>query len=173
MMEERLILTWVTTRGESGCVVCWRNAKPELTCIATFPCRFLDITLTGKHNITSGKIYKEVNTHLYAVGLWCSCLAHGNCSFRSRLPKPNLTVQRTTQLPFQVISQERRGDYLGKTVQMVPHATDMVQRWIEEVASVTVDGTGAVPDVCLVEVSACTLVFVLELGSPTALLVFV
>ena len=52
-----------------------------------------------------------------------------------------------------MISQERRGDYLGKTVQMVPHATDMVQKWIEDVASIPVDGTGAVPDVCLVEVS--------------------
>jgi len=51
-----------------------------------------------------------------------------------------------------VISQERRGDYLGKTVQMVPHATDMVQKWIEDVAAIPVDGTGAVPDVCLVEV---------------------
>lgn len=53
-----------------------------------------------------------------------------------------------------MINRERRGDYLGKTVQMVPHATDMVQKWIEEVASIPVDGTGVVPDVCLVEV--CT-----------------
>jgi CTP synthase len=72
--------------------------------------RFLDITLTARHNITSGKIYKEV------------------------------------------INQERRGDYLGKTVQIVPHATDMVQSWIKEVARNTVDGSGLVPDVCLIEV---------------------
>ena len=72
--------------------------------------RFLDITLSGKHNITTGKIYKEV------------------------------------------IHSERRGDYLGKTVQIVPHATDMVQSWIKEVAKRTVDGTGIEPDVCLIEV---------------------
>lgn len=72
--------------------------------------RFLDVTLTGKHNITSGKIYKEV------------------------------------------IRRERRGDYLGKTVQLVPHATDTVQSWIEDVAKISVDGTGISPDVCLVEV---------------------
>ena len=55
----------------------------------------------------------------------------------------------------QVIHQERRGDYLGKTVQIVPHATDMVQRWLKEVAEVSVDGTGATPEVCLIEVSFC------------------
>lgn len=26
--------------------------------------RFLDVTLTNRHNITSGKIYKEVNSHI-------------------------------------------------------------------------------------------------------------
>ena len=40
--------------------------------------RFLDVTLTNRHNITTGKIYNEV------------------------------------------ITCERRGDYLGKTVQIVP-----------------------------------------------------
>lgn len=54
-----------------------------------------------------------------------------------------------------MISQERRGDYLGKTVQMVPHTTDMVQRWLKEVALLSVDGTGVEPDVCLVEVILC------------------
>lgn len=53
---------------------------------------------------------------------------------------------------FQVIRRERRGDYLGKTVQMVPHVTDMVQSWLKEVAKIGVDGTGLSPDVCLVEV---------------------
>lgn len=72
--------------------------------------RFLDVTLTAKHNITSGKIYQEV------------------------------------------IKRERRGDYLGKTVQMVPHVTDMVQSWLKEVSKIPVDGSGMSPDVCLVEV---------------------
>ena len=53
---------------------------------------------------------------------------------------------------MKVIHQERRGDYLGKTVQIVPHATDMVQSWIKAVAKRTVDGSGLEPDVCLIEV---------------------
>lgn len=66
--------------------------------------------MTSRHNITSGKVYKEV------------------------------------------IHRERRGDYLGKTVQTVPHMTDLVQTWLNEVSRIPVDGTGQVPDVCLIEV---------------------
>lgn len=51
-----------------------------------------------------------------------------------------------------MIKRERRGDYLGKTVQIVPHATDMIQSWLKEVSKIPVDGTGLSPDVCLVEV---------------------
>eukprot|EP01040_Poterioochromonas_malhamensis_P005602 gene5602-6021_t len=72
--------------------------------------RFLDVTLTARHNMTSGKVYKEV------------------------------------------IRRERRGDYLGKTVQIVPHVTDMIQTWIKEVSKICVDGSGVSPDVCLIEV---------------------
>eukprot|EP01082_Thalassiosira_pseudonana_P007515 g6688.t1 g6688 contig23:1029954-1030578(+) len=62
--------------------------------------RFLSISLTSDHNITTGKIYRKV------------------------------------------ISKERRGDYLGKTVQVVPHITDEIQSWIEEVAQIPVDDQG-------------------------------
>merc|ERR1719502_2312259 len=65
--------------------------------------RFLDINLSRKHNITTGKVYQEV------------------------------------------ITRERRGDYLGKTVQIVPHATDLIQDWIQDVAKVPVDGSGLEP----------------------------
>lgn len=41
-----------------------------------------------------------------------------------------------------MISKERRGDYLGKTVQVVPHITDEIQSWIEEVAQIPVDDQG-------------------------------
>ena len=34
----------------------------------------------------------------------------------------------------QVIEKERRGDYLGKTVQFVPHITDHIISTVEEVA---------------------------------------
>lgn len=72
--------------------------------------RFLNIQLTQDHNITTGKVYREV------------------------------------------IARERRGDYLGKTVQVVPHITNEIQDWIERVAQVPVDGSGLVADVCLIEV---------------------
>lgn len=51
-----------------------------------------------------------------------------------------------------VIDRERRGDYLGKTVQVVPHITDEIQNWIARVARIPVDGSTRAPDVCLVEV---------------------
>lgn len=82
--------------------------------------RFLGVTLTRDHNITTGKVYQ------------------------------------------QVLQKERRGDYLGKTVQVVPHVTDAIQDWIERVAQVCVEpprdgqdkhNTKSEPaDVCLVEV---------------------
>lgn len=62
--------------------------------------RFLSISLTSRHNITTGKVYRNV------------------------------------------IGKERRGDYLGKTVQVVPHITNEIQEWIEEVAHVPVDDHG-------------------------------
>lgn len=48
-----------------------------------------------------------------------------------------------------VIQRERRGDYLGKTVQVVPHITDQIQDWIMKVAQVPVDDSGEAPDVCI------------------------
>src|SRR5674476_1390070 len=54
--------------------------------------RFLDIELTGAHNITTGKIYKSV------------------------------------------MEKERRGDYLSKTVQIIPHITDAIKNSIRAVA---------------------------------------
>lgn len=91
--------------------------------------RFLSVSLTSDHNITTGKVYRNV------------------------------------------IGKERRGDYLGKTVQVVPHITNEIQDWIEKVAHVPVDDAGmrhweakgdecgrkgvgefGVADVCLIEV---------------------
>lgn len=71
--------------------------------------RFLDVTLTRDHNITTGKVYSLV------------------------------------------IDRERKGDYLGKTVQVIPHITDAIQDWIERVAHIAVDGSKSTPDVCIVE----------------------
>lgn len=71
--------------------------------------RYLGVTLTKDHNITTGKIYSHV------------------------------------------IAKERKGDYLGKTVQIVPHLTNAIQDWIERVAKIPVDDTGMEPDVCIIE----------------------
>ncbi|CUM67962.1 uncharacterized protein PRCAT00005675001 [Priceomyces carsonii] len=71
--------------------------------------RYLNITLTRNHNITTGKIYSKV------------------------------------------IEKERNGDYLGKTVQVVPHITGEIQDWIERVAKIPVDDTGLEPEVCIIE----------------------
>jgi CTP synthase len=53
--------------------------------------RFLDLNLTGDHNITTGKVYRAV------------------------------------------IEKERRGDYLGRTVQIIPHITDEIKALLREV----------------------------------------
>ncbi|KAK4458524.1 CTP synthase N-terminus-domain-containing protein [Cladorrhinum samala] len=60
----------------------------------------------------------------------------------------NLT---TGKIYKQVIEKERKGGYLGKTVQVVPHITDAIQEWIEKVARTPVDDSGEAPDVCIVE----------------------
>ncbi|KAG0538722.1 hypothetical protein BDA96_03G261000 [Sorghum bicolor] len=60
----------------------------------------------------------------------------------------NITTGKIYQA---VINKERRGDYLGKTVQVVPHITDEIQDWIERVAMVPVDGKEGPPDVCVIE----------------------
>ena len=62
----------------------------------------------------------------------------------------NITTGKVYQ---DVISKERRGDYLGKTVQVVPHITNAIQDWVERVANVPVDGSDCPPDVCIIEVS--------------------
>lgn len=71
--------------------------------------RYLNITLTKDHNITTGKIYSHV------------------------------------------ITRERKGDYLGKTVQVVPHITEAIQSWIERVARIPVDESGLEPEICIIE----------------------
>ncbi|KAJ9673146.1 hypothetical protein PVL29_026431 [Vitis rotundifolia] len=60
----------------------------------------------------------------------------------------NITTGKIYQ---SVIDKERKGDYLGKTVQVVPHITDAIQEWIERVAIVPVDGKEGPADVCVIE----------------------
>ncbi|MGB2080325.1 MAG: glutamine hydrolyzing CTP synthase [Poseidonia sp.] len=60
----------------------------------------------------------------------------------------NLT---TGKIYANVIEAERRGDYLGKTVQVIPHVTDAIQDWIEDVAARPADGSDGTPDACIIE----------------------
>ena len=60
----------------------------------------------------------------------------------------NITTGKVYQA---VIERERRGDYLGKTVQVIPHITNEIQEWIERVANTSSDGSGKVPDACVIE----------------------
>ncbi|KAB2068656.1 hypothetical protein ES319_A08G046500v1 [Gossypium barbadense] len=50
-----------------------------------------------------------------------------------------------------VLDKERKGDYLGKTVQVVPHITDAIKDRIEAVALIPVDGKEGPADVCVIE----------------------
>ncbi|GJN92255.1 hypothetical protein Rhopal_005285-T1 [Rhodotorula paludigena] len=68
----------------------------------------------------------------------------------------NVTLGRdnnitTGKIYREVIDKERRGDYLGKTVQVIPHVTDAIQDWVERVAQVPVDESGEAPEVCIIE----------------------
>jgi CTP synthase len=55
----------------------------------------------------------------------------------------------TGKIYSHVLKKERRGDYLGKTVQVVPHITDAIQEHIERVSKIPVDDSGEAPDICI------------------------
>mmetsp|Transcript_16283 Transcript_16283/g.37689 ORF Transcript_16283/g.37689 Transcript_16283/m.37689 type:complete len:645 (-) Transcript_16283:135-2069(-) len=63
----------------------------------------------------------------------------------------------TGKIYQQVIERERVGEYLGKTVQVVPHVSDAIQEWVLNVAKEPVaqtkeiDGGNLPPEVCIVE----------------------
>ncbi|CAM1502430.1 Fc.00g044140.m01.CDS01 [Cosmosporella sp. VM-42] len=57
----------------------------------------------------------------------------------------------TGKIYLDVISKERKGDYLGKTVQIVPHVVNAIKDWIKRVAVIPLDGSGKEPDVCIIE----------------------
>ncbi|GFQ97895.1 CTP synthase, partial [Trichonephila clavata] len=56
----------------------------------------------------------------------------------------------TGKIYLDVITKERRGDFLGKTVQVVPHITDAVQEWVERVSTKPVSN-GNQPEICIIE----------------------
>ncbi len=55
----------------------------------------------------------------------------------------------TGQIYESVIRKERRGEYLGKTVQVIPHITNEIQAFIERGAAASLDGKA---DIAIVEI---------------------
>jgi len=76
-------------------------------------------------------------------------LGHYERFTEARLTKDNNIT--TGQIYFSVITKERRGDYLGGTVQVIPHITDEIKRGILRVAKdvhvVIVEIGGTVGDI--------------------------
>ncbi len=76
-------------------------------------------------------------------------LGHYERFTEARLSKDNNIT--TGQIYFSVITKERRGDYLGGTVQVIPHITDEIKRGILRVAKdvdvVIVEVGGTVGDI--------------------------
>ena len=60
----------------------------------------------------------------------------------------NLTTGKIYQA---VVGKERRGEYLGKTVQIIPHVTNEIITRITSVARESVDDSQQEPDVCVIE----------------------
>lgn len=63
----------------------------------------------------------------------------------------NITLGKIMQY---VMTKERNGDYLGKTVQIIPHVTDAIQEWVERVSRIPVEdipGGDSTPEICIIE----------------------
>ena len=74
-------------------------------------------------------------------------LGHYERFIETRMRKTNnFTTGRIYQ---SVLEKERRGDYLGKTVQVIPHVTNEIQEYIKRGAGI---GTDHAVDVAIVEV---------------------
>ncbi len=74
-------------------------------------------------------------------------LGHYERFIETRMKKTNnFTTGRIYQ---SVIEKERRGDYLGKTVQVIPHVTNEIQEYVKRGAGI---GTPDAVDVAIVEI---------------------
>jgi CTP synthase len=74
-------------------------------------------------------------------------LGHYERFIETRMRKTNNFT--TGQIYKSVLEKERRGDYLGKTVQVIPHVTNEIQDFIKRGAGV---GTPQAVDVAIVEI---------------------
>lgn len=74
-------------------------------------------------------------------------LGHYERFIETRMKRSNNFT--TGQIYKSVLEKERRGDYLGKTVQVIPHVTNEIQEYVKRGAGV---GTPDAVDVAIVEV---------------------
>jgi CTP synthase len=74
-------------------------------------------------------------------------LGHYERFISARMRKANNFT--TGQIYDSVIRKERRGEYLGKTVQVIPHITNEIQAFVERGAAASHDGNA---DVAIVEI---------------------
>jgi CTP synthase len=74
-------------------------------------------------------------------------LGHYERFISARMRKVNNFT--TGQIYESVIKKERRGDYLGKTVQVIPHVTNEIQEFVERGARAAWDGK---TDIAIVEI---------------------
>lgn len=74
-------------------------------------------------------------------------LGHYERFISARMHKVNNFT--TGQIYESVIKKERRGDYLGKTVQVIPHVTNEIQEFVERAARAAWDGK---TDVAIIEI---------------------
>ena len=74
-------------------------------------------------------------------------LGHYERFITAKMHKPNNFT--SGQIYESVLRKERRGEYLGKTVQVIPHITNEIQEFIQRGAASAHDGK---PDVCVVEI---------------------
>ena len=74
-------------------------------------------------------------------------LGHYERFITTRMKKANNFT--TGQIYKSVLEKERRGDYLGKTVQVIPHVTNEIQEYIKRGAGI---GTADAVDVAIVEI---------------------
>eukprot|EP00466_Bigelowiella_natans_P000009 jgi/Bigna1/51407/estExt_Genewise1Plus.C_10002 len=63
----------------------------------------------------------------------------------------NMSNLTTGKVYRAVIEAERRGDFLGKTVQVVPHITGAIRGWIEKAARARIGMIEETPDMCVIE----------------------
>jgi CTP synthase len=61
------------------------------------------------------------------------------------------------QIYKSVIEKERRGDYLGKTVQVIPHITNEIQEFIQRGAGIGTEREAHVPISTIATSTACAL----------------